>query len=152
MTTVAFVDSTTLIYPLDRTAGRKRTACEAWLKSLRDADVLTLSPQVLNESYWAVMRKPAFQSARPGVRSYLQRFIPWTTAPLSAATHEDALLLLDRYQLRFWDALLLASANQAGCAYFLSEDLNDGQVYGAVQVINPFRHAPADVLGPAVLP
>jgi predicted nucleic acid-binding protein len=47
---------------------------------------------------------------------------------------------------------LLASANDAGCEYFLSEDLNDGQTYGAVTVVNPFRHAPADVLGAAARP
>ncbi len=41
-------------------------------------------------------------------------------------------------------------ANAAGCGHFLSEDLNDGQVYGSVRVINPFRHAPDDVLGPAL--
>ncbi len=152
MTTAVFIDSTTLIYPLDRTAGAKKTDCEAWLRILRTAELLTLSPQVLNESYWAVMRKPAFESARGAVRDYLRRYVPWTTAPLVAATHENALLLLDRYPLRFWDALLLASANQAGCDYFLSEDLNDGQAYGGVRALNPFLHAPADVLGPAALP
>jgi predicted nucleic acid-binding protein len=56
-------------------------------------------------------------------------------------------LIQDRYGLRFWDALLVASANAAKCAYFLSEDLNDGQAYGSVVAIDPFRHAPEDVLG-----
>ncbi len=47
------------------------------------------------------------------------------------------------------DALLLASANAAGCRHFLTEDLNDGQLYGDVRVVDPFRHAPEDVLGRA---
>ena len=46
----------------------------------------------------------------------------------------------------FWDALLLASAGQAGCSAFLSEDLNDGQVYGEVTVVSPFRHEPEGVM------
>jgi predicted nucleic acid-binding protein len=109
-----------------------------------------MSPQVLNESYWVVARKPAFAHARAMIRSYLGDHRAWTTAPLEAQTLFDAWALEDRYGIGFWDALLLASANSAGCAVFLSEDLNDGQTYGRVKAVNPFRHAPADVLGPAL--
>jgi predicted nucleic acid-binding protein len=76
----------------------------------------------------------------------------WTTARLVAGTRGEAFLIEDQFGVRFWDALRLASANAAGCASFLSEDLNDGQVYGGVRVINPFRHAPEDVLGAATRP
>jgi predicted nucleic acid-binding protein len=43
----------------------------------------------------------------------------------------------------------LASANAANCTHFLSEDLNDGQAYGELVAVDPFRHAPEDVLGGA---
>jgi predicted nucleic acid-binding protein len=65
-------------------------------------------------------------------------------------TPDQAFAVEDRYGVRFWDALLLAGANAAGCGYFLSEDLNDGQAYGGVTVVNPFRHSHQDVLGPPV--
>jgi predicted nucleic acid-binding protein len=96
------------------------------------------------------MRKPAFAHARSGVRAYLRNYTAWVNAPFGAETLEGAFALEDRYGVRFWDALLLASANAAGCDYFLSEDLNDGQTYGRVSVINPFRHSYQDVLGPPV--
>lgn len=150
MTTGVFVDSTTLLYPLDPTNPGKRAACAAWLRTLRTQDHLVLSPQVLNETYFVVMRKPAFVGARSGIRSHLRDYAPWATAPLVAETLDEAFAMEDRYGARFWDALLLASANAAGCDYFLSEDLNHGQVYGRVTAINPFRHAPQDVLGPPV--
>jgi predicted nucleic acid-binding protein len=38
----------------------------------------------------------------------------------------------------YWDALLLASANEAGCAVCFSEDMADGTRLGAVEVIAPF--------------
>jgi predicted nucleic acid-binding protein len=152
MTTDVFSDSTTLIYPLDRTDPAKKARCVAWLRILRKNNCLALSPQVLNESYWVVSRKPAFIWARPHVRTYLMTYAPWATAPLNAQTLADAFQIEDRYGLRFWDAMIIASANAAGCDYLLSEDLNDGQVYGSVRVINPFRHAPVDVLGPALQP
>jgi predicted nucleic acid-binding protein len=111
-----------------------------------------LSPQVLNESYWVVRRKPQFAYVRPKVRAYLGEYVPWASAPLTGATLQEAFVIEDRFGVRFWDALLLASANAAGCSHFLSEDLNDGQRYGSVTAINPFSHAPADVLGAAARP
>jgi predicted nucleic acid-binding protein len=72
------------------------------------------------------------------------------TTPLDMPVVMAAWRLQDRYQIRIWDALLLASANAAGCSHFLSEDLNDGQTYGRVVAVNPFRHTPEDVLGRAL--
>jgi predicted nucleic acid-binding protein len=152
MTTAVFVDSTVLLYPLDPRTPAKQATCGAWLRTLRSADELVLSPQSLNESYWVVVREPAFASVRASIRAYLTDYAPWATAPLEAQTLGDAFALEDRHGVRFWDALMLASASSAGCAYFLSEDLNDGQTYGAVQAVNPFRHTPADVLGRALQP
>ena len=146
----AFVDTTTLLYPLDPTTPVKQRACAGWLKALRDADQLVISPQVLNESYWVVVRKPAFAAARPFIRAYLSEYALWATAPLDFDRLSQAWTLEDHYGVSFWDALLLASANSAGCSHFLSEDLSDGQDYGGVTVINPFRHAPSAVLGPAL--
>jgi predicted nucleic acid-binding protein len=40
--------------------------------------------------------------------------------------------------LRFYDAAILAAAQQLGCQTLYSEDLNHGQTYDTVQVINPF--------------
>jgi predicted nucleic acid-binding protein len=39
----------------------------------------------------------------------------------------------------FWDALIVASAEQAGAGILYSEDLNDGQVIAGVRVVNPFK-------------
>jgi predicted nucleic acid-binding protein len=144
-----FADSTTLLYPLDRQFPEKGKHCRGWLSALRTRDLLILSPQVLNESYWVVLRKDCFAHARGRIRPYISLYMNWTKAPLLADTLGEAFSMEGRYGVRFWDALLLASANAAGSAYFLSEDLNDGQLYGAVRAINPFRHTPEDVLGAA---
>lgn len=130
----------------------RASRCEAWLRVLRETDTLVLSPQVLNESYWVVRRKPQFASVRPKVRTYLGEYVRWASAPLVGTTIQAAFFLEDRFRIGFWDALLLASANAAGCSHFLSEDLNDGQAYGGAIVVNPFRHMPVDVLGAAASP
>lgn len=146
---ICFVDSTTLIYPLEAGAPVKAKISERWLKILRDTNSLTISPQVLNECYWVVRRKDSFARARPIIRGYLEAYSVWAHGPLNSETLSKAWLLEDRYDVQFWDALLLASASAAGCDYFLSEDLNDSQLYGEVRVVDPFRHAPEDVLGRA---
>jgi len=45
------------------------------------------------------------------------------------------------HQISYWDRLIIAAAQRAGCKRVLSEDLNDGQRYGEVVVENPFRRA-----------
>jgi predicted nucleic acid-binding protein len=41
--------------------------------------------------------------------------------------------------LDFYDALIVAAAEYAGCDEVLTEDLNDGQIYGSVKAVNPFK-------------
>jgi predicted nucleic acid-binding protein len=43
------------------------------------------------------------------------------------------------WQLTYWDALIIAAAETAGCDIVLSEDLAHGQVHGSVRVEDPFR-------------
>lgn len=44
----------------------------------------------------------------------------------------------DRYRISFWDALILAAAEDGGAQVRYTEDLNHGQQYGSVRVENPF--------------
>lgn len=49
----------------------------------------------------------------------------------------DAIGIQRRYQLSFWDAMIVSSALQLGCETLWSEDLNPGQAYDSVTVVNP---------------
>ena len=56
-------------------------------------------------------------------------------------TAPDVLAAVDlheRYQISFWDAMILQSAARRGCQVVWSEDLNAGQTYQGVRVVNPF--------------
>ena len=60
---------------------------------------------------------------------------------LHAPIMEDvlgAIGLQQRYNLSFWDAMILWSAQQLGCSILWSEDLSEGQEYGDLRVSNPF--------------
>jgi predicted nucleic acid-binding protein len=152
MAMAVFVDSTTILYTQDRRFPAKQERSTRWLRSLLSSQRMVLNLQVLNETYAVVSRKADFAHWRPTVRAFIQDSLVCTTPPLDAGALGEAWALEDRYRISFRDSMVLVSANRAGCAYFLSEDLNDGQLYDAVRAINPFRHTPEDVLGPAARP
>lgn len=51
-----------------------------------------------------------------------------------------AMEIESRYQVSFWDALVIQAAQDSGAAILYSEDLADGQRYGGVEVKNPLRN------------
>ena len=42
-------------------------------------------------------------------------------------------------QISYWDSLIIAAAERASCSSLLSEDMNAGQRYNGVVVVNPFQ-------------
>ena len=144
-----FVDTNVILYTRDLSHPAKADMASAWLRGLAPSRAMILSRQVLNETYYVLTRGRHFQATAGEARRLVGGLERFVRAPSHGRTLAEAWAIQDRYGLQFWDALLMASANAAGCTYFLSEDLNDGQTYGSVQVINPFRHAPQDVLGRA---
>ncbi len=145
-----FVDSTTILYTLDTRDAAKNATCTAWLNQLLVSRQLRMNLQVLNETYAVVWRKPHFAEARPFIRDFITEHLGWCEGAVDIGVVRSAWALQDRHGIQFWDAILLVSARLADCRWFLSEDLNDGQVYGGVTAINPFRHTPEDVLGRAL--
>ena len=59
-------------------------------------------------------------------------------AAANAATLQDAQEAVRDHSLSFWDAMLWATARQAGCARILTEDIQHGQKLGGVEIVNPF--------------
>lgn len=137
-----FVDTNVLVYARDVTEPAKHDKARAWMTHLWSARRGRLSTQVLQEFYITVTEKldPGLdhESARDDVRSFLS----WRPVMLDASVLEAAWRVQDRYRLSWWDALIAAGAEVAGCAYLLTEDLQDHQDLGAVRVINPFRVSP----------
>lgn len=66
----------------------------------------------------------------------------WGPQPVDGALVKHALELGSHHRLSHWDSLIVAAAQRAGCNRLLTEDLNDGQSFGAVRVVNPFTHQP----------
>lgn len=142
MTAPVFVDTNVLVYAIDLAAGDRHVAARHWVEALWQREAGRLSVQVLQEFYVTVTRK-----LRPGLspaeaQREVRSFLPWAPVETSPAILERAWYIESRYQLSWWDALIVASAQTIGCRTLLTEDLQHGQNFEGLVVVSPFRIAP----------
>ncbi len=144
MTAPIFVDTNVFIYAVDAAHPNKQQAAREWRDELWKSRTGRTSFQVLQEFYVNVRKKwpAAVKAARVEVRDLLT----WHPVTVDAGMLERAWQIQDRYQLSFWDALVIAAARASSCRYLLTEDLQEGQNLDGVTIINPFRHAPGSFL------
>ena len=134
-----FLDTNVLLYAVSSSPAERSKRDLA--RELLQEDDWTLSVQVLQEFYVQATR-----SSRPGAlsavdaRALIDCWSRFVVQPITWEVLQLALDLQQRYPLSYWDAAILAAADQAGCSLLLSEDLSDGSLYGNVMVRNPFRH------------
>ena len=144
MTAPVFVDTNVFIYALDRRDLKKQHAAQPWRTELWKSHSGRTSFQVFQEFYANVARK------WPGVchqaRAEIRDLMAWRPAPVDGPVLERAWKIQDRYQLSFWDALIVAAAKSLACRYLPSEDLQADQELDGIIVINPFLCDPASVL------
>jgi predicted nucleic acid-binding protein len=130
------LDTNILIYAVDSDAGeRHRLARELLGKAAQRDCVLTL--QALAEFFHATTRKSLLEpsAAAAFVQDWLEVF---QIVAAGEATLTDAMDAVDEHRLSFWDAMLWATARQAGCAAIISEDMQHGRRLSGVEFINPF--------------
>jgi len=139
MTAPVFVDTNVLVYAIDLTAGDRHVAARWWMETLWRQRSGQLSVQVLQEFYAVVTRK-----LKPGLSPVeaqleIRAFLPWSPIEITPGIMERAWHVEARYQLSWWDALIVASAQSAGCRTLLTEDLQHGQNFDGLVVQSPFR-------------
>jgi predicted nucleic acid-binding protein len=144
MTAPVFVDTNIFIYAVDLADPDKQKAAQSWLTDLWTNGNGRISFQVLQEFYSKVCQKSP--AAREEARSEVRNLLAWNPVPASAETLDRSWKIQDRYQLSFWDALIVAAAKSASCRYLLTEDLQDGQSLDGLLVVSPFAHDPASLI------
>ncbi len=136
MTAECLLDTNILVYAVDSSKANKRKQSIA--RELIASTDFGLSAQILQEFYVTVTRK----LKPPLTSNQALRFIsPLQHFAIVATDHElirEAILLSEKHQISYWDAAVIAAAEYLQAQTLYSEDLNHGQQYGSVQVINPF--------------
>jgi len=136
-----FVDANILIYAYDVTAGAKHEQAKALVARLWESRDGCLSIQVLQEFYVTVTRRVARPLAGDVAAEVVADLAAWRVHAPIVEDINQAIAIHRRYAISFWDAMIIRSAAQLGCATLWSEDLNAGQVYEGVRANNPFAES-----------
>lgn len=129
-----FFDTNVLVYAYSNDDPAKRQVALA----LGTAPDRWLSTQVLIEFANVFSRK--LKTSWPDVQiALLELATNNSIHQTTPATIAHATRLAQRYQLAWFDALIVAAALECGCDTLYSEDLQVGQVFdGQLHVANPF--------------
>jgi predicted nucleic acid-binding protein len=131
-----FLDANILLYacssaPADRA---KQQRAEALILNTP----FVLSAQVLQEFIANALRKKALGITEANVDAMLELASHVRVHPITHELILIAVAIRRRFQVSHWDSTIIAAAKELGCKTLYSEDLNHGQVYDSVTVINPF--------------
>jgi len=133
---MVFIDTNVWVYALSsQDHAKKNVAVELIAKTYRD-DMICVSSQVLKEFANFAFRKTRKSAAE--INSMLSRIGSYTFVADTRELVADGVAGKEKWHVSFYDALMIAAANKAGCSTILTEDLNNGQKYGNVVAVNPF--------------
>jgi predicted nucleic acid-binding protein len=141
MSDKCFVDTNVLVYAHDRGTGAKHERARKLVEGLWDTGDGVLSTQVLQELCINLRRKAARPLSVEDTRRLIQDYSSWEIVVNTAESVLEALAVELRYKISFWDALIIQAAASCGATILYSEDLADGQKYGAVRVVNPLKES-----------
>lgn len=133
-----FVDTNVLMYAHDTAAGEKHHRAKALVEELWETRAGVVSTQVLQELAVNLRRKAKKPLDAKATRDVVFDYLSWRVVVNGTESILEALDFEARYQVSFWDALVIQAAHAAGVETLYSEDLSDGQRYGDVIVKNPF--------------
>lgn len=139
MAKLTFFDTNVVVYAHDtRDVGKHQVARQL----LRDgvvAGTAVVSQQVVQEFCHVALMKNRTSLAPTDLELVLRDILfPLMHPVASAEFYARALTLHRQYSLSWYDALIVQAAMDLNCSVLYSEDLQDGQWFGGLQVVNPF--------------
>lgn len=136
-----FLDTNVLVYAHDRGNPEKQArAAELVLRGMSEERAV-ISAQVLGEFFVTVTSKLKVPLGGEEAMRTVRALSLMPVCPLDRALVLVALDIRVRYQLSYWDSLIVAAARAGGCGILYSEDLAHGAEYLQVRVENPFLPA-----------
>ena len=131
-----FIDTNILVYTLDQKNIEKRDMARKIVKKVVESHQPVISTQVIKEFYVVASNK--LKADPIVVKNIIHNFHNMEIVNNDLDLIEQAIDISILSQLSFWDSLIIAAAEKANCEYVLSEDLNSGQNYRGIKLLNPF--------------
>ena len=137
MSVRAFLDTNVLLYACS--AAEADRSKRDTVRQLLALPHVTVSSQVLQEFIANALRKPQLGIGEEIIEAYLEFFRPDDVQAVDLSLVREGTRIRQRFQLSHWDSTIVAAALRKKCGVLYSEDLQDGQRFGDLEVKNPFR-------------
>ena len=134
---------------VDTSAPVKQERAESWIRLLAQGRAGRLSFQVLQELYATLTREPGLGLDPAEARQIVEAVAVWRPIQIDLAVLRRAWAIEERFRLSWWDALIVAAAEASESPVLLTEDLQDGQRFDGVRVVDPFaspEQSPREIL------
>lgn len=150
MTGPVFVDTNVFVYLYDSAQPEKQLRAREWIELVMQLRLGRISYQVLHELYATLTRKLKKGVTRAEAQQLVRGLTPWEPVPIDNQMIEQSWSIEERYDLSWWDSLIVAAALRSQCSLLLTEDLQHGQIFSrSLRVVNPFesgRQSPSEIL------
>lgn len=133
-----FIDTNILVYAHDKSAGYKNKISQELITYFWNNKKGFISTQVLQEFYVTITKKVKNPLKKDIASLLISDLGRWYVYRPDANDIIEAINIQKKYDLSFWDSLIICSAIKSNCDAIMSEDLNNGQKYEEILVVNPF--------------
>lgn len=136
----SFLDTNVLVYQFDRSAPRKQEQSRALIERLIVEERAVISSQVIQEFMNVALKKFSTQLSPKDIEAVMTDFLkPFCQHFPVFDFYKRALGLYASHSLSLYDALIVQAAIDLHCTILYSEDLQEGQRFGGLVVVNPFK-------------
>jgi len=133
---LCFVDTNILLYAYSDADDPRSAKAFALVQRLLTSDQFCISTQVLQELLFNLRKKKTLPTATAIM--LVENLVQFPCFQVDVFAITQASLTADRHKISYWDALILTAAARLGATTVYSEDLNHGQHYDGIELINPF--------------
>ena len=135
-----FLDTNIFVYSLDRTVPAKARRAATLIRDGLENGNGIVSYQVVQEFFNVAFRRFAQPMSAFAAEEYLNTiFRPLLVVHSSPALFISALQVYAQHHLSWYDSLIVAAAQEAGCSVLYSEDMQLGQRVNHLRIEDPFR-------------
>jgi predicted nucleic acid-binding protein len=133
-----FLDTNVVVYAYDESNPQKQEVARRLLESWLSGKIV-ISTQVLAEFASTMLHRISPPATADAVVRGLEALEAIRLIVPDAELVRRAVEARAAYGIHFYDGMIVAAAERAGCARILSEDFNAGQKYFGVTAANPFQ-------------
>jgi predicted nucleic acid-binding protein len=139
MMAAAFYDTNILLYAAMEQIRPEDRAKRPIAIDLIGEGRFAISSQVMAEFYHNATKQSPTRISEDAACEWLDQLSTQHCVPVGSDTIWSGIAFSRRYDISYWDGAIIAAAHEAGATRLITEDLNDGQHYGSVTAINPFK-------------